>query len=79
MKRFLNSWNYIRVLRLALGIMVFAQGISLNDWMLITTGTLFSLLPVLNLGCCSMGTCKRTRQIIENKKVIENPVYEKIK
>ncbi|HVX24893.1 MAG TPA: hypothetical protein VHB70_01025 [Parafilimonas sp.] len=57
MRQYLNNWNFIRLLRLALGIIILIEGINTNDWMYIIAGVLFSLMPVFNIGCCGMGSC----------------------
>ncbi|MCD8540757.1 MAG: hypothetical protein LRY55_14035 [Leadbetterella sp.] len=57
MKTFLRNWNLSRILRLAIGIAVVVQGILVTDWMLISLGALFSLMPLMNIGCSATGTC----------------------
>lgn len=57
MRSLLKNWNISRFLRLAIGIAVVVQGILVTDWMLITLGGLFSLMPLMNIGCGAGGTC----------------------
>lgn len=57
MKAFLKNWNISRLLRLAIGIAVVVQGILVTDWMLIILGGLFSLMPIMNMGCGINGSC----------------------
>lgn len=57
MKTFLKNWNISRLLRLAIGIAVAVQGILVTDWMLIILGGLFSLMPLMNIGCGVNGSC----------------------
>lgn len=58
MKNYLRNWNFMRVLRLALGIFVIAQGIHAKEWWFVVMGGLFSLMPLLNIGCCGASGCK---------------------
>lgn len=53
----LRGWNFMRVLRLALGIIITVQGIVTREWLLAVMGILFSLMPVLNIGCCGASGC----------------------
>lgn len=58
MKRILSGWNFMRVLRLALGIFIVVQGIVVKDWTFTALGSIFLLMPLLNIGCCSTSGCK---------------------
>lgn len=57
MKNYLRTWNFMRVLRLALGIFVIAQGIQSKEWWFVVMGGLFSLMPILNIGCYGVSAC----------------------
>ena len=72
MKHYLSNWNFMRLLRLALGVIILIQGINSNDWMFIIAGALFSLMPVLNIGCCGAGSCS----IPSNRRVNKDAVQE---
>lgn len=71
MKNILSNWNFMRVLRLGLGIFIIVQGIVAHDWIFIVTGALFSLLPVLNIGCCSTNECHVEQYRKETKNTSE--------
>ena len=77
MKGYLRNWNFMRVLRLALGIFIIVQGIQANEWMFVALGALFSLMPLLNIGCCGTSGCN-TRIPKSNKK-IEDISYEEVR
>jgi hypothetical protein len=53
MKRYFNNWNLIRILRIGLGIFIIVQGVRSADQVLILLGGIFSLMPLLNIGCCT--------------------------
>lgn len=59
MKKWLQSRNFMRLLRLAIGAAIIYQGIDLQQWLFVITGGLLSLLPLLNIGCYGMNTCVR--------------------
>lgn len=67
----------MRFLRLIIGISVIIQGVIINDWMFITLGGLFSLMPILNIGCCGVSTCNTTYN--HTNKNIEEVSFEEIK
>jgi hypothetical protein len=57
MQQVLSNWNFFRVIRLALGVFIIAQGIINKDLFSITMGVLFAGLAVFNIGCCGAGGC----------------------
>lgn len=57
MKQWFQSWNLMRVLRLALAISIIYQGIDLKQWLFVAIGGLLALMPLLNIGCCSTNEC----------------------
>lgn len=57
MKNYLEGWNVMRLLRLILGIIIIVQGIQGSDWSFILLGSLFSLMPIFNVGCCGASGC----------------------
>jgi len=69
----------MRLLRLALGIMIFIQGVNAHDLMFIIPGALFSLMPLFNIGCCGVGNCSVPGQKNINSQSTEEPGYEEIK
>lgn len=42
----------MRIIRLALGVIIIVQGILNREWIFVILGGLFSLMPLLNVGCC---------------------------
>lgn len=71
------NWNLSRILRLGLGIFIMVEGIQTDMWMLIALGALFSLMPLLNIGCCATGNCNvaRPKDMSSQGEV----VYEEVK
>ncbi|HAO03888.1 MAG: hypothetical protein IPO46_05210 [Chitinophagaceae bacterium] len=77
MKQYLSNWNLMRLMRLAAGIFILIQGIQINEWIFIVIGALFTLMPLLNMGCCGAGTCKTPVQKFTNN--TGNVNFEEIK
>ena len=53
----MRNWNVMRFIRLVFGLYVIIQGISHRDMSYLLIGTLFSLMPIFNVGCCSTSGC----------------------
>jgi hypothetical protein len=63
LRAWLNTWDWIRLLRLLLGGALIVQGFLDSDWLAGGVGAFFALSAMFNLGCgggsCSGGTCGR--------------------
>ncbi len=57
MNAFLSNWNFFRLLRLILGIMMLVQAIMLKDVLLGIAASIFSIMALSNTGCCGVNTC----------------------
>lgn len=77
MKAYLKTWNLMRVLRLALGIFIVVQGIIAGDYLLVGAGVLFSLMPIMNIGCCRTSACNTTFR--KNNGNIKDVSYEEVR
>jgi hypothetical protein len=51
--RIFKNWSFFRVLRLLMGLLILAQAIVSRDFLFGLAGVLFTLMPLLNQGCCS--------------------------
>lgn len=58
MKDYLKAWNWMRLIRLALGLFVIIHGLNSREWAQVILGALFSVMPLLNIGCCSVSGCR---------------------
>ena len=70
----------MRILRLVIGGLVVAQGIQMGEWMLVFFGALFSLMPLLNIGCCAVGNncnVRPSRKFPDDK--TEEITYQEVK
>gem|GEM_PF-4089250 len=58
LKSIVMGWNWVRLFRLAFGILVLYNGLIAMDWLLIIIGGSLSFLAVFNLGCgLTSGSC----------------------
>lgn len=61
-QKIFSNWNTMRAIRLAIGIYIIVQSIQTQEWMFVALGGLFTLMPLLNIGCggdaCSTPTTK---------------------
>jgi hypothetical protein len=53
----LHNWNFMRVLRLVIGIAILAQGIIAKELLPGVLGLLLATMAVFNAGCCGSGGC----------------------
>ncbi len=78
-KTYISQWSAMRTIRLILGAVLIAQGIYTHDYAIALLGGLFTLMPLLNVGCCSANTCnpnlKKTNTNINQEEVI----FEEVK
>lgn len=67
----------MRVLRLAAGIFIIVQCIIARDWLFVGAGVLFSLMPIMNIGCCGASGCNTP--VRKNNGNIEDVSYEEVR
>jgi hypothetical protein len=48
---YLRGWNWVRALRLFIGIAIMVQGFQMGDWLISGMGGLFGLMALMNTGC----------------------------
>ena len=71
-----SNWNFMRVLRLGMGIAILVQAILAKEVLFVIAGLLFSGMAVLNIGCCGTGGCGvPTKKTLETTKDI---TYEEV-
>lgn len=65
-----SNWNFMRIIRLLLGIAIIVQAIVMKDWAVGILGIIFSSLPIFNIGCCGSRACnvasKKTSEIVRD-------------
>ena len=68
MKTILQGWNFMRIVRLVLGIIIIVQGAMAREAITVILGLLFAGMAVANIGCCGANGCAVSpRSSIKNK------------
>lgn len=57
MKTILQGWNFMRILRLVLGVVILVQSIIAKDTLIIILGAAFGGMALANVGCCGANGC----------------------
>ncbi|SDG35653.1 hypothetical protein [Epilithonimonas hungarica] len=73
----LKNWNFVRLLRLAMGIFLVVEAVKSGMWILVAVGAVFVAMPLLNIGCCTTGNC--SVPISKSKNTNDEVEYEEIK
>jgi hypothetical protein len=73
MKNILANWNFMRALRLVLGVIIIVQGVQASEWMYAIAGILLSGMAIANIGCCGVGGCnvpfKKVNSNVSNQEI----------
>ncbi len=77
MKKLMTDWNLMRIIRLILGVLIFAEGMRYGQWALMIFGGLFTGMSLLNLGCASGRNCRV--YMYENSAEDSEVTYEEVK
>ena len=73
----LSNWNFMRFVRLGLGIAIIVQAVIAKDWTMGILGALFTSMPVFNIGCCGVGGCA-TPPVKRNTENTKDITYEEV-
>lgn len=72
----LTGWNFARLIRLGLSLVLLVQFFITGDSLLLFFGLFLLIQSLLNVGCCAGGTC--TPSVKEHDRKTEI-IYEEIK
>lgn len=75
----LYNWSLSRIIRLGLGIFIIVEGFKTGVWMLIGFGMLFSVMPLLNIGCCTAGNCSVPKRKTNRSSTTDEVIYKEVK
>jgi hypothetical protein len=79
MKNILSNWNFMRALRLILGVIIIVQGFQQKEWMYALAGVLLSGMAIANMGCCGVGGCnvpvRKTDPELINKEITYDEIH----
>lgn len=68
---FLTGWNFVRILRLVIGVSALAAYFSEHDSFMGLLGLIVTAQAVFNVGCCGVNSCS-TNSIQNNSKEISS-------
>ena len=76
-QQILRNWNFMRFIRLVLGVAIIMQAIYAKDWTMGIFGVLFTCMPIFNFGCCNAcGRC--TPAVNKTPQTIKDITYEEV-
>lgn len=79
MNSLFKNWTFFRFLRLIMGVFIIAQSIILKDWLFGLAGVLFTLMPLLNQGCCGIGnSCSKDIKTKKSTLTNKETAYEEV-
>ena len=58
MERITKGWNFVRLIRLALGLFITVQSLTTRDWTLACAGLFLTGTALFNWGCCGLYGCQ---------------------
>lgn len=75
--KIVRNWNFMRLLRLVLGLSILIQAMLVKDWTMGIMGLVFTMFPILNIGCCGTSGCA-TRPVKNNNDTTKEISYEEL-
>lgn len=77
MKNYFKNWNFMRLLRLAMGIYIIIIGIQESNIWFGILGGMLSLMPLFNIGCCGVTGCNLSS--VKSNKKMEDITFTEVK
>ena len=77
-ERILAPWDWLRIIRLVIGVSVVFQAIVMQSWLLVAAGVLLALMAILNMGCGVSG-CAPTIRASEPLEKNQEISFEEVK
>ena len=65
----LSGWDFVRVLRLVIGVSALAAYYSEHDSMMGMLGIIVTAQAVFNVGCCGVNSCSSTNTQSNSKEI----------
>lgn len=80
MVNYFRNWNFMRAIRLILGLVILAQGIDASDYLIGALGGLFAAFAIFNVGCsANVGCSTFPNPKISSKKLTNEVEFEEVK
>lgn len=74
-----QRWDFVRILRLVMGVTVIGQAFIMHEWLLGIGGGMLTSMAVLNIGCCGVQGCAVAPQKDAVKPGLEETRFEEVK
>jgi hypothetical protein len=71
-----SNWNFMRALRLIMGIAIAVQAVMARDALFGLAGLLLTGMAVFNIGCCGTGGC--STPVKKNTESTKDITYEEV-
>ncbi|MBZ5858919.1 hypothetical protein [Flavihumibacter profundi] len=79
MQQILHGWNWMRFLRLAVGLYALVQVAIDWDPMLAAAGVFLSAMAVFNIGCCGIACAPNFKSSKRNEDATKDISFEEVK
>ncbi len=74
MRELLKNWDFMRFVRLILGLVIGINGIYSKDYVLLMFSAFFLFQAILNISCCGAQGCGTSNDKTQKKGLYENEV-----
>ncbi|WP_041343382.1 hypothetical protein [Runella slithyformis] len=79
MNTLLSNWNFMRMLRMGMGLWFMYSAVAEHQPLLGLMGGLFAVQAAMNLGCCGSAGCAAPNTRPNTSKISEETQYEEVK
>jgi len=73
-----GNWNLFRVIRVAIGVFIIAQGVYAYDTFSIVLGSVFGGMALFNVGCCGANGCATDIHQTSKSVISQEISYEEV-
>ena len=74
-----QRWDFMRVLRLVIGVTVIGQAVMMHELLLAIGGGMLTTMAVLNIGCCGAQGCGVNPRKEISPKGLDETHFEEVK
>lgn len=79
MSTVVSNWNFMRMLRMGMGLWLIYSAVADHQPLLGLMGGLFALQAAMNIGCCGSAGCAAPNTRQSTSKTIDETHYEEVK
>ncbi|MES2519395.1 MAG: hypothetical protein V4585_14880 [Bacteroidota bacterium] len=79
MTAILKNWDFMRILRLGMGLWIIYSSFTDRQPLIGLLGTFFVYQAIMNVGCCGSGGCSIPTAKIDDKNQLKDVDYEEVK